>query len=245
MDWWFFYGDQVRIVLYKKQEKQNRLRVCVVWVGCLSDYLYMVQYSHTKQTVQPENIMDKSNIDKDAQVNIKDLAEYLKQFVGVAAKAQRISGVERDFIGFDISQYFEEHEKATKYECGATACAVGHYAIMRGFRIIENGVRTEPHGGYTWKAFSECEIGIKPTGKQALIWDWLFNGGWAECDNTPLGVVARIEVFLDRGVPEYFVETWKNYYSEEIANSPTPFNDYSVEQYQDELKALESEFIKA
>lgn len=151
--------------------------------------------------------MHKSVLSAEAQNNLVELSEYLK----VYAKQNAIHKKPIDF-GLDI--FFQEESDIKDYECGASACAVGHFAVMRGYAADENGVFIENNvvckngltvnGGVNmgWRDFSKNVIGVSTWGEQQIIWNWLFSSGWCKFDNTPLGVAARIEYFLEHGVPD-------------------------------------------
>lgn len=181
--------------------------------------------------------MDKSVISIAAQENLKELAAYLKDYAVDSGEAIRISGVREGFVGFDINRFYEKNINATRYECGAVACAVGHFALMRGHKVTGMTVMVDnvPMG---WVDYSESVIGIIPNENfynrnslaHSVVWDWVFSANWRDVDNTALGVVARTEQFLEDGIPSYFTEEVR-------------FNDYIVEMYEPRLNALKAALL--
>ena len=147
---------------------------------------------------------DKSVLTDEAQANLVELAAYLKNYATKIAEANRLKKSNAKATGFDLDHFFEDHHSGKHHNCSTTACAVGHFAIMRGYDPSFEGVNVEGDTSMGWRTFSAKVIGISPSGEHELIWDWLFAGVWSECDNTPLGVVARIEYFLEHGVPDDF-----------------------------------------
>ena len=135
--------------------------------------------------------------------NLLELAAYLKTYV--------IDGLLGDMqdaqTRFDLTEFYESDGDVDDYECGSTACAVGHFAIMRGYRVSEIGVYDEIAGWIDWRKFSTDSIGLCSENYHTPVWDWVFSGEWAGLDNTPLGVVARIEYLLDEGLPKGFCDT--------------------------------------
>ena len=138
-----------------------------------------------------------------ANNNIRALAGYLKT---LAANDNVLDGV-----GFDIAT-FSDDDIADKSECQSSACAVGHFAIMLGGKPTEHGVILESGVFLDWLDFSIKSLGIESTGTsgEAVVWEYLFGDAWENIDNTPLGVVARIEFFLKHGVPNRFIDCSDN-----------------------------------
>lgn len=110
--------------------------------------------------------------------------------------------------------------------CGTSACAVGHYAIMEGYEATEMGVQprviteewlAKEHdclvgNRMDWSTFATKEIGVPCEDLQTPIFDWLFGSEWTAADNTPEGAAARIDYFLEHGVPEVFAEQAEDEY---------------------------------
>ena len=188
--------------------------------------------------------MDTLNINKEKLVLSKkaagviaDLSDYLKK-IAVTENENK-----EELVAFDM-EFFHKlffHKltagDAERNECGATACAVGHCAVMMGFIPTGNGVitREQEEDGevLNWNEFCKQYIDINPTGTQEdiLIWDWFFSGGWSEVDNTPLGVVARINYFLEKNLPKNFV----------ISRSFAKYNFMMVDEYAEQTTALKRE----
>lgn len=138
-----------------------------------------------------------------ANNNLRALAGYLRT---LAANGNVLDGV-----GFDLAT-FSDTDLADKSECQSSACAVGHFAIMLGGKPTDDGVILESGVFLDWLGFSIQSLGIKSTGAsgEAVAWEYLFGDDWASIDNTPLGVVARIEFFLEHGVPNRFIDCSDN-----------------------------------
>ena len=190
-------------------------------------------------SIKKENIMDTLNINKEKLVLSKkaagviaDLSDYLKK-IAVTANENK-----EELVAFDMEFYHKFTDgDAERNECGATACAVGHCAVMMGFIPTVDGVITreqEEDGGWlNWHEFCNQYIDMKPIGTQeeSLIWDWFFSGEWSEVDNTPLGVVARINYFLEKNLPRSFV----------ISQSVAKYNLMMVDGYAEQTAALKKE----
>lgn len=73
--------------------------------------------------------------------------------------------------------------------CGSVGCAVGHATLC-----VEPKRPTEDWAGYMHRV-----LGIRDWTAQE---EWLFHGGWADVDNTAEGAAARIDWFLNFGVPD-------------------------------------------
>ena len=147
--------------------------------------------------------MDKSLLSDMAIESIKELAEHLKL---VAVKILE-DGIRPnpDIVKFDMINFYDKEHKIDGMVCHSAACAIGHFAVMRDFTYDRDGVYDNNKDFFTWRDFSRQYIDISQWGEQAVIWEWLFSGKWAWCDNSPLGVVARIEHFLEFGVPNEFI----------------------------------------
>ncbi len=144
----------------------------------------------------------------DVRQNLYNLANFLKT-------------VQEDNVDveFEMGSFYSTAEGYLLNRCGASACAVGHYAVMLGWEASDDGTRpiggfgdnppTELHYGslMSWTDFSDVVIGVPRDsnieGRDA--WDWMFDGDWNQSDNTAKGAAARIEYYLAHGVPEDFV----------------------------------------
>ena len=143
--------------------------------------------------------------------NLKELAAYLRKFT-VLPKVPL----------FDMTSFYNpQYEEDDVGVCATAACAVGHYAIMRGWDASENGAKpknpskeylaeyTGMHGDLkrmSWCDFCTEEIGVEAISDDTSVFDWLFGSDWDEVDNTPTGAAKRIDYFLEFGVPEKFID---------------------------------------
>ena len=113
-----------------------------------------------------------------------------------------------DYKHFGMADYYgglsKEHSNLTLKEagtvapsqCGAVACALGHAPSM-----VEPAV-----DGEDWTEYSARVFGILAC---SAVWDWIFSPDWADYDNTPAGVVSRIDYYLAHGVPKEFRGCYK------------------------------------
>lgn len=139
--------------------------------------------------------------------NLKDLSAYLKS-------------LPKTKVTFDMATFYDTNAELERLgECGTSACAVGHYAMMKGWKTREMGaqppadvarehglVRAEG-GTYSmgWSEFCTKVIGVEiMTGNDDTLFEWLFDAYWASIDNTPEGAAARIDYFLEKGLPSNF-----------------------------------------
>ena len=115
-----------------------------------------------------------------------------------------------DYHHFGMSYYYVDLSK--RYEnqppeagtvapsaCGSVACALGHAPSM-----VEPPIALENWRGYCLRVFGIIE--------GSIAWDWLFSARWADYDNTPAGVVSRIDYYLNNATPKEFVgnDRYKN-----------------------------------
>ena len=175
---------------------------------------------------------DKLVISEKASGVLAQLSEYLKNL------ALNENENKTALVGFDMEHYHRLTDgDEDKNECGSTACAVGHCAVMMGFIPTYDGVitREQEEDGevMSWTDFSAkyIDISVVSTIEEMLVWDWLFSGEWDEVDNTPLGVVARINHFTENGLPDNFI----------ISRSAAKYNYMMVNQYADSVSALKKE----
>lgn len=150
-------------------------------------------------------LLSKAPLPQTTQDNLLELASYLKKFAKTSAKAGCFKSVKAIPVAFDIHSFHEDDDHIEDHECHTSACAVGHFALMRGYKVNNYGVYMGEQGMESWRWFSTNVVGIAPYGVHERAWDWMFGGSWMECDNTPLGVVARIDYFLEYGVPDNFI----------------------------------------
>ena len=161
-------------------------------------------------------------ISDQAVKNVKELAEYLK---GLSANKNSATAID-----FDM-EYFCKEENYKSHNCGTSACAVGHFAIMIGAQINEDFVvLPDSQKQMGWMNFCRTYIGISSDNDESIVWDWLFSGDWDEVDNTALGAVARIEHFLEHGIPTDF----------STSKSSTKYNGTMVGHYIERRKSLEA-----
>ena len=179
--------------------------------------------------------MDKSLLSEEAQSNLAELAAYLKSYAKRWWVNGDTSGGNKP-IGFDLERFFQEDLLTKRHECGTSACAIGHFALMRGFYVWQHGVfPIEGSEGMTWADFSTNIIGVSPRGNQKRIWHWLFSSYWSDFDNTALGVVARIEYFLEHGVPDEFSEL-------DLSDDDGENADQVIDHYLDIRQNLEAKY---
>lgn len=139
--------------------------------------------------------------------NLRRLSAYLKT---TFAKSQGVSFDMNTFCKVTPSHLIETNE------CGTIACSIGHYAVMMGWEVASQGARPKdcilpkgegvsPSGYMFWWSFSEKIIGVKKDNYEGLVlWRWLFATDWSSVDNTALGAAARIDYYLENGVPKQF-----------------------------------------
>lgn len=149
-------------------------------------------------------MVNRSSISSAAQANIKKLAEHLKT---LGTNDNRF-----DNVSFDMQFYcrfLDVEDDVEDNDCGSSACAVGHYAILLGADVEVDGVDMPNGDSLTWVQFAQKYVGINPCGwsEQQICFDWLFSGEWDVLDNTPLGAAARIEHFLEHGIPQSFADS--------------------------------------
>ena len=176
--------------------------------------------------------MDKSALSSRVIKNLEDLSAYLKAYTTLRTTAIKSGNLAVSDVDFDLSYFFKPESEQLDTICGTSACAVGHFAVMRGFETNLSGVTDNKLIRLSWHDFSRDILGVGPSDETEQIWDWLFSAAWVDCDNTPLGVAARIEHFLEHGVPDEF-------YTEDydcVANS-----DQIIEMYLPCRQALELE----
>lgn len=176
--------------------------------------------------------MDKSALSSRVIKNLEDLSAHLKSYVTLRMTAVKSNNLKASDIDFDLTYFFKPKSDQVDTICGTSACAVGHFAVMRGFETNSSGVTDNKFTELSWCDFSRNILGIGPCSETEQIWDWLFSAAWVDCDNTPLGVVARIDYFLERGVPDEF-------YTEDYDCVANP--DQMIEMYLKRREVLELE----
>lgn len=155
--------------------------------------------------------MNKRDLEPRAVENLIRLSAYLKALPPVA----------EDVTGFDMDSFYDSDAivKEVNY-CATSACAVGHFAIMQGWQVRSNGAKPKNptpeymelfdgvDGWMTWATFCRREVGVscKDGDRFSPIFDWMFGSEWVDADNTANGAAARIDYFLEYGVPDLFIE---------------------------------------
>ena len=188
--------------------------------------------------------MDKSLLSEQAQSNLVELATYLKSHHKAWVKANT-SGGKDELVGFDLWNFFHPSSENEEHKCGSTACAIGHFAVMRGYEAKEVGVyvteNTVGENGFIsdgnrmrWADFSDSIIGVASDGRQRIIWNWIFSSHWVRFDNSALGVAARIEYLLEHGIPYEFLAI-------EISDMDAQHARHIINRYSHIKDALEAE----
>ena len=104
------------------------------------------------------------------------------------------------------------------------------------------GVVDHVYGNFSWwHEFSEEHIGVASHNEQAPIWDWLFSGRWQVYDDTPLGAAARIEYFLENGVPDEF--TRQHAFDVDVIFAGGCYGRGIIAKYLPRRQALEAEYL--
>lgn len=85
-------------------------------------------------------------------------------------------------------KFWNQKERYAK--CGTVACAVGHGPMF--------GI--EPRIDEYWHDYSHRSFGCNPYVRKSLF-VWMFGTDWSIIDNTPQGAAARINFFLEKGLP--------------------------------------------
>lgn len=161
-----------------------------------------------------------------AEENLRRLSHYLKNLPS-------------EGLGFDMGTYYTRPNYHRREPCPAVACAIGHYAVMEGWKAEGGGAVPPPKiaakvlgEGETcmpWVPFANTIIGVPYRKGDRHIGDWVFGSDWADVDNTTIGAAARIDYLLEHGVPEAFI----------VSNSANKYNESMVALYADTREALE------
>lgn len=141
------------------------------------------------------------------------LAELQRQKLRVLATGLRfLASNPHPSVGFNMAEFFNGGEyfaardtwvgieDVTELPCATAACALGWAS-----HFVE---RKRPDED--WDVYEVRVFGLDFASKESL---WMFGGGWCTTDNTPAGAAARIEWFLEKGVPE-------NHYSQRNGRHP-------------------------
>lgn len=160
-------------------------------------------------------------------VSAETRAELAKLSTYLREKASQDS-----HLKFDMETFYSPNP----HLCGSSACAIGHYAIMLGWEPVNGGVSPPAKQGLEncpadrgevlgWMTFSRQVLGLKSRGATEHDWNWMFSGEWGDVDNTALGAAARIDYYLEHGVPDSF----------SVSTSVNKYNETMVELYKDYL----------
>lgn len=98
---------------------------------------------------------------------------------------------------FDMGQFRRGREKKEEMNnppCGTVACALGWAPTIPGLEMSDNEAKNSG-----WHSYCERVFGIEAHGHSPEQWDFLFDGNWADFDNTPLGAAKRIQYLLNGG----------------------------------------------
>jgi hypothetical protein len=131
---------------------------------------------------------DTYNPTANQRTKLRKLANYLLSLPEDYEKFDMGSFLVKDGIA---CWYVDEIDKTTLHTCGTSACALGHAPSI--FRVPKDCV--------DWGDLAEHLFGLG--GDE---WDWCFDGGWVDVDNTHTGAAKRILWLLDKGLPEYWKE---------------------------------------
>lgn len=103
----------------------------------------------------------------------------------------------RDFPGsFDMTYFLVGKWDVSVYPANLSDCNTVGCALGWGTLIVKDRMRRESYIKYASRVF-----GMR-LGSSAYY--WLFDQRWANIDNTPEGAAARIDWYLENGVPEWF-----------------------------------------
>ena len=186
--------------------------------------------------------MDKSLLDEEALDNIQELADHLK----TVALSLKSNYFDADVVKFGMRHFVNEAKFTQDNVCHSSACAVGHFAVMRGYEYNHDGIGSIDDDDFVdWSDFSEDYIGISQSGDQEIIWDWLFSCRWSELDDKPLGAAARIEYFLEHGVPKDFYTSPTLTDAENAITWHRQYSDHTISYYLPRRQALEAECLAA
>lgn len=92
-------------------------------------------------------------------------------------------------------------ERANIHTCGTVACAAGWGTAL-----------FPPQAGETdWRDYVKRVFGVELGFDDTFV--WLFGALWHQVDNTPTGAAARIEYYLEHGLPD-------NIYDQQSGKAP-------------------------
>jgi hypothetical protein len=91
---------------------------------------------------------------------------------------------------FDMLKFSDNGDFATL--CGSVGCAVGH-GTDAGIKKFHD----EDWSQYSWR----CFINKWNSAYHSYAWEWCFDAYWTDTDNTPEGAAKRIQILLNKGLP--------------------------------------------
>ena len=170
--------------------------------------------------------MNHKTLDPQVKDNLIRLSRYLKS-------------LPPETKSFDMGTYCFRRSNDSK--CPSAACAIGHYAVMEGWEAKNRGAVPPPHlegkvgetleGAIPWVQFANEVIGVPYRKGDRHLGDWIFSSEWSDVDNSALGAAARIDYYLEHGIPEKFL----------MSNSTSKYNYSMVEEYRKSKEAIEAE----
>lgn len=83
-------------------------------------------------------------------------------------------------------------------KCDSVGCAIGHTV-----HLDRKAKPRFPNGGIVFHVWSQTFYGFSHYGNK---WNWCFSSKWKKVDNTSTGVVKRIHLLLEQGLPENWKE---------------------------------------
>lgn len=119
------------------------------------------------------------------RANLRQLAAHLRTRPSEAFNMRRFARAP-GFVG-DVMP-------AGAAACGTVCCALGS-----GPAAGLPALCSEGWGSYGRRVFGFDSL--DPETHEVRIWEWMFASSWIHTDNTPAGAAARIEWWLDRGLP--------------------------------------------
>ncbi len=116
-----------------------------------------------------------------------------QQRANLAKLSAYLKGLPADYSHFDMGVYNStDRKRATPRKCGTAACAAGHGPSA--------GI--EPLPGEKWDMYVDRAFVPFDEGSEGFY--WMFSGAWEATDPTHYGAAARIDWFLEKGVPADF-----------------------------------------
>lgn len=113
-------------------------------------------------------------------------------------------GVPDEF--FCIKRYRSEYSYNKDFvsldDCGTVGCALGWAPFMKGLEFLDSEFYSSfnNYEKLDFDEYSERLFGMRMSIDNPSEWDWVFGSEWETVDNTPLGVVFRIEYLFDNNM---------------------------------------------